>query len=341
HVPTLQGVVAPLFLRSVVQNPRVLELLVVAEQRLDEELLGPAHAVAHRADDRVRTDHDADVSREKQVGERRQRVPHLVQRPRDGPRLLERTLDHEGDELLGRQLGQPPRQDVRGHHLQGPRDQELPHVGPGDELRQQVPYLVHLREALQHGHELSVLLLRQVEVDDVVVEVVFPVPRGDGDELATRRVHEYGPQRADFGGDVDAGHGRNLTGRRQLRIGDCGLRIGKVNVVTRGTPGENPQSEIRNLQLLFYRFANAKLSVSSSAAMLTDFTITSGGTASWTGAKLRIAFTPDCTSSSTTCCAASAGVTTIAMSVDSFLRSDAICRTSRTTRPFQRDPTFF
>src|SRR3989442_14665239 len=67
---------------------------------------------------------------------------------------------------------------------------------------------------MQHGHEMSVLLLRQVEVDDVVVEVVFPVPRRDGDELATRRVHEYGPQRADFGGDVDGRHGGNLTARR-------------------------------------------------------------------------------------------------------------------------------
>src|SRR2546427_8412297 len=70
-----------------------------------------------------------------------------------------------------------------------------------------------------------------------------------------------------------------------------------------------PHSEFR-IPHFVHRFANAKLSVSSSAAMLTDFTTTSGGTASWTGAKLRIALTPDCTSSSTTCCAASAGVTT-------------------------------
>src|SRR2546425_9387152 len=48
--------------------------------------------------------------------------------------------------------------------------------------------------------------------------------------------------------------------------------------------------------------------------MLTAFPATSLGTASCTGAKLRIAFTPARTSRSTTSCADSAGVTTMAMS---------------------------
>src|SRR3989475_9462238 len=90
----------------------------------------------------------------------------------------------------------------------------------------------------------------------------------------------------------------------------------------------------------FYRFANAKLSVSSSSAMLTDFTTTSAGTASWTGAKLRIAFTPAWTSWSATSCAASAGVTTIAISAASFFKSVAVLRPSRTTKPVQPGPTF-
>jgi len=114
-------------------------------------------------------------------------------------------------------------------------------------------------------------------------------------------MHEHRPQRTDFGGDADVGHGRES-----------------------------------NKSLL--SMASAKLSVSSSSAMLTDFTATSAGTASRIGAKLRIAFTPDCTSWSTTSCAASAGVTRMAMSVGSFFRSLAMWRTSRTTSPFQREP---
>src|SRR5439155_5035447 len=64
HIPALQRVVVALFLGAVVQNAGVVEARVIAEQRLDEQLLGPAHAVAHRADDRVLPDHDAHVARE-------------------------------------------------------------------------------------------------------------------------------------------------------------------------------------------------------------------------------------------------------------------------------------
>src|SRR2546422_5067199 len=52
-------------LGAVVQDARVLEARVVPEQRLDEQLFRPADAVAHRADDRVLADHDADVARER------------------------------------------------------------------------------------------------------------------------------------------------------------------------------------------------------------------------------------------------------------------------------------
>ena len=100
-VSAFERVVQPLLIGAVVQNPRVRERRVVAEQRLDEQLLGPAHAVAHRADDRVLADHDADVAREKQVGERRQRVRHFVQGAGDRPPLLHRPLHHQRDEVCG------------------------------------------------------------------------------------------------------------------------------------------------------------------------------------------------------------------------------------------------
>src|SRR5258708_6175408 len=64
HVPALERVVVALLLRAVVEDRGVLELLVVAEQRLDQELLGPADTVAHRADDRLLPDHDPPLSRQ-------------------------------------------------------------------------------------------------------------------------------------------------------------------------------------------------------------------------------------------------------------------------------------
>jgi len=91
-------------------------------------------------------------------------------------------------------------------------------------------------------------------------------------------MHEHGPQRTDFGGDADASHGQE-SNKPFLSIG---------------------QGEAQRLELERH---------------VTDFTATSAGTESRIGAKLRIAFTPDCTSWSTTSCAASAGVTRMAMSV--------------------------
>src|SRR6266851_2430719 len=79
HVATFERVVVALLLGAVIQDPGVLETGVIAEQRLHQQLLGPAHAVAHRADDRVLPDHDPHVAGEEQVRERRKGVARLVQ----------------------------------------------------------------------------------------------------------------------------------------------------------------------------------------------------------------------------------------------------------------------
>ena len=76
---------------------------------------------------------------------------------------------------------------------------------------QQIADLKDLGEALQHRHELPVLALRDLDVDDVVVEEVFPVPRRDGLQLRTGGVDQDRRQRADFGGDFD-GHGSSYSG---------------------------------------------------------------------------------------------------------------------------------
>src|SRR3989475_6687348 len=336
-VAALERVVVALLRGAVVQDPGVFEARVVAEQGLDEQLFRPAHAVAHRADDRVLSDHDADVAREEQVGQRRERIPRLVERAGDRPGIFQRTLDHQADELLGRKLPQLFREGIRGHHFKRPGDEEFPHIRARDELGQERAHLVHLGEALQHRDEAPVLALGQLEVDDVVVEVVFAIAGRDGEQLGTGRMHEHGPQRADFGGDADAGHGAESNAARGRRNAE---QSGERRIA-HDLPllFRVPRSPFRIPHGSFYRFANAKLSVSSSSAMLTDFTTTSAGTASRIGAKLRIALTPPWTSWSVTSCAASAGVTTIAMSVGSFFRSLAMWRTSRTTRPFQREPT--
>ena len=207
HVPALQRVVVALLFGAVVEDRRVLELRVVTEQRLDQQLLGPAHAIAHRPDDGMLADHDPDVAREEEIGERRQGIPDLVERARDRSRLFHRALDHQGDEVFGRQLAELLRQHVRRHHLEGAGDEEFPHFGPRRELGEEVADLEDFREALQHGDEAAVLALRQVEVDDVVVEIVFAVAGRDRHELGPGGVHQDGLEGADLGCDVDARHG--------------------------------------------------------------------------------------------------------------------------------------
>ena len=169
-------------------------------------------------------DHDAHVAREEQIGKRRQRVTALVERPRDGARLLEGALDHEADERLGRELGQLPGQGVRRHHFERARDQELTHIRPRHQLGQERAHLVHLGEALEHGDEAAVLLLRQLQVDDVVVEVGLAVARRDREQLGSRGMHEHRAQRTDLGGDADAGHGGEFNRASGRLLRQCGMR---------------------------------------------------------------------------------------------------------------------
>ncbi len=194
---------------------------MVAEQRLHEQLLGPAHAMAHRADDRVLTDHDPHIAREEEIGERRQREARLVERASDRPGLLEGALDHEADEFLGGERGELFRQGVRGHHLQRAGHEELAHVGARHQLRQQRAHLVHLGEPLQHGHKPPVLALGELEIDDVVVEVVFAIAGGDRHQLAAGGMDQHGPQRADFASDVNARHGRESNRGSDGRLTIC------------------------------------------------------------------------------------------------------------------------
>jgi hypothetical protein len=208
HVPALEGVVQALFFRAVVQNPGVLEIRIVAEQRLDQQLFGPADAVAHRADDRVLADDDPDVAREKQIGQRRQRVGDFVQGAGDRAAVFERAFDHQRYECFGRKRGELLGQHVRGYDLEGARRDELADFRPAGDVGERVFDLVDFREALEHGDQPAMLALRDLEIDDVVVEVVFARAGSDRHELFPRCVDQDRTKRADFGGDVNPGHGR-------------------------------------------------------------------------------------------------------------------------------------
>ena len=71
------------------------------------------------------------------------------------------------------------------------------------DLGEQIPDVIHPGEPAEHGDELAMLPLGNLEVDDVVVEVVLAVARRDRLQLGTGRVDEDRLQRPDFRSDVN------------------------------------------------------------------------------------------------------------------------------------------
>ena len=211
HVPAFERVVAAPLLRPVVQEARVGQLRMKGEQRLDQQLLGPADIVAHRPDHRVAADDHTDVAGKEQIGQRRKGEPLFVERLRQGPALLPGALDQHVHDLGRRQGAQALAQLVGRQHVHGLGDEELARVGLGQDLGQEVPHLEHGGESPQHRDELPVFALGDLEVDDVVVEIIFAIARRHRLELDAGCVHQHGLQRADFGGDVDR-HRRKYSG---------------------------------------------------------------------------------------------------------------------------------
>ena len=127
------------------------------------------------------TDHDADVAREKEVGQRRERVRDFVQRARDRATVLECTLDHERDKVFRRQRGHLFRERVGRDDLERARREEFSHFRPSRNFDQRVAHFMDLGEAFQHRDQPAVFALRDLEVDDVVVQIIFPCAWSDGD----------------------------------------------------------------------------------------------------------------------------------------------------------------
>jgi hypothetical protein len=68
-------------------------------------------------------------------------------------------------------------------HLHHPLDEEAAHLRLVDDVGEQVADLVDLGEARQDRAEALVLAPRLLQVDDVVVEELLAVGRGDREEL--------------------------------------------------------------------------------------------------------------------------------------------------------------
>src|SRR4051794_2930877 len=88
------------------------------------------------------------------------------------------------------------------------------------EIAQLETVLVHTPgpelEAVTPGNREDYLYddIIDLEIDDVVVEIVFAVPGRHRLELGTGRMHEHGLELGDFGRDVD-GHAGNYWVRRE------------------------------------------------------------------------------------------------------------------------------
>ncbi len=121
-----------------------------------------------------------------------------------GSAVLPGALDEHLDDLRRRVRAEPLGQLIVGHHVHRLGDQEVARVGLLQNFGEQIADLVHAGEAPEDGDELPVLALGDLEIDDVVVEVVFAVAGRDRFELVPGRVHQHGLERADFGGDVDS-----------------------------------------------------------------------------------------------------------------------------------------
>src|SRR6266480_2075047 len=80
-------------------------------------------------------------------------------------------------------------------------------LGAPSDLGERIAHLVYFGEPFEHGDQPPVFVLRTLQVDDVVVEIVFAGARRDRDQLFAGSMNEHRAQRADFGRDVDPGHG--------------------------------------------------------------------------------------------------------------------------------------
>src|SRR6185437_15937158 len=203
YVAAFERVVHPPLDRSVVQYPRVREQWMVREQRLHDQLFGPARTVPHGADHDVPAESHRGVASEEQVGDRRESVACLVERARERARRLFPALYQDAHHVIGREVVQVLGDGCGLENVHRLTDYQMPGLDGGYCFGKQVADIVHGREPLQHRYEAAVLRLGCFDVDDVVIQVVLARVGSDGKQLGTGLVHQYGAKRPDLGIDVD------------------------------------------------------------------------------------------------------------------------------------------
>ena len=197
-----------------------------------------ADPVPHRPHHRVVVDHHADIAGEKQIGEGREGEVFFVEGPSNRPRRLLEAVNHHLDQRLGRQFGELLTQRLGRNHIHRPRGEELAGRWLLEHVHEEIGDFVNFGESLHDRFQAGVLTGTHLEANQIIIEKVLPVSRGDGFEFFAWGVNEHGLERADFGG--------NANGRHRLEAN--------------------------------YLLARAKLSASNSSTKLTPLTVTSSGT---------------------------------------------------------------
>ena len=151
-------------------------------------------------------DDDPHVACKKEIRERGQTVPALVEQPGDGADRFLGAFDQHFHQLLGGPIHQLLGKRAGRSREGGARRQKLSHVLMTGDVAQQVAGLVHGGKPLQHRHHLAMLRTCRFEFDDVFVEKVSSGARCYGEDFLPGLMNQDVPELTDFRGNVNRGH---------------------------------------------------------------------------------------------------------------------------------------
>ena len=202
-VTALERVVEPVLPRAVVQNSAILQVRARLEDRLHDELFGPANPVAHRADHHVVIDAHRHVTGEEEIRKRRKGVPAFVERTGELTRTLLFSLDQRPNEVERLHFRELAGKRLRWHSVKRLADEALPRRVIAEHFGEQIPHVMNRCKAFEYGNETPVLDLRATDIHDVVVEVIRSGRRSYGEELSSWLMYQYLVDAADLGAYVD------------------------------------------------------------------------------------------------------------------------------------------
>ena len=185
--------------RTVVVKAAALNLRVIFEHRLEEQCFGNPCAIGHRTDHDTPVDAHRRIASEEGVRQRRDRIARRIKKLLQAVRPLGGTLDQlrcQRYRLHFKQVGK----DLATIEQRG----QLFQQGPADTLllqyvTQQILEFDHPGNLAEHPGQLAMLLQRQRQTQDIVVEHRRGCRRGHVLHLLSGRVDDDGFQRANFG----------------------------------------------------------------------------------------------------------------------------------------------